>query len=210
MSVADEILNNKIVAVVRGFDTGTTMEIAEQLLRGGVRTVEITMDSPGADRSIQQLNREFDEVIAGAGTVRTTDDVEKVDRAGAKFALSPVLDPDVVRACQERDVLVVPGCLTPSEIMNAYKLGVRTVKLFPASNMGPDYLSSIRGPLPDVTYIPTGGISDRNAEAFFNAGAGAVGAGSYLTGKMDEEGVESVRERAETLRRAVRHGNEQG
>jgi 2-dehydro-3-deoxyphosphogluconate aldolase/(4S)-4-hydroxy-2-oxoglutarate aldolase len=195
--------NNRIVAVVRGFDTGTSMEIAEQLLEAGVQTVEITMDSPGADQSIQQLNRKFDRVLAGAGTVRTTEDVEKIHRAGAKFALSPVLDPDVVRACQERDLLVIPGCLTPSEIMNAYKLGVRTVKLFPASNMGPGYLSSIRGPLPDVKYVPTGGVNDSNAGAFVEAGASAVGVGSFLTGKVSEEGVASVRERANTLRGAL-------
>ncbi len=195
----DELKEQKVIAVVRGFDTGTSVEIATQLRRAGVRLIEITMDSPHAVESIEKLHETFDDVIPGAGTVRSEEAVQRVKQGGAQFVLSPVLDEEVVTAGRENQLTVIPGCLTPTEMMRAHKLGADAIKLFPASSMGADYLQGITGPLPDMTFVPTGGVDDRNAAQFMDAGASAVGVGSFLTGQVEQKGVESVYHRAERL-----------
>jgi 2-dehydro-3-deoxyphosphogluconate aldolase/(4S)-4-hydroxy-2-oxoglutarate aldolase len=199
----EHLSDQKVIAVVRGFDTSTCLEIAGQLRRAGVRLIEITMDSPDAVNSIEKLTEEFEDVIPGAGTVLSEKEVRQVKQGGAQFVLSPVLDETVLTTCLDQQLTVIPGCLTPSEMMRAHQLGADAIKLFPASSMGPDYLSSIRGPLPEMTYVPTGGVNDRNAGAFIDAGASAVGVGSFLTGQVEQEGVESVYERATQLLEAL-------
>lgn len=199
----EQLSNEQVIAVLRGFDPDTSVRIARHLRRAGIRLIEITMDSPDAVQSMEALNRTFEDVIAGAGTVLSREEVKQVQEAGAQFVLSPVLDEEVVSACVVTDLSVIPGCLTPSEMMRAHQLGADAIKLFPAANMGPDYLRRIRGPLPEMTYVPTGGVNDQNAAAFMGAGASAVGVGSFLTGRVEQEGVESAFDRAERLMNAI-------
>lgn len=204
MSTLERIKDQRVIAILRGYSTERSVEIVEQLLAGGVRTVEITMDSPDAPGTIEALHQAFDEVLVGAGTVRTTEDAEGASGAGAQFALSPVFETDVVQACKEKGMVMLPGCVTPTEMMNAYNLGADGIKLFPAANFGPSYLKRVKTPLPDMLFVPTGGVSSNNAGEYMEAGASAVGAGSFLTGGIEEDGLTSVRDRAATLREAVR------
>lgn len=170
-----------LIAVVRGASRGAAIEVSRALVEGGVEGVEITFTTPEAHRVLQDLRSEYgDRVLLGAGTVLTPVQVERSVAAGARFLVSPGCDPNLVPIMQETGLLVLPGVLTPSEVMLARSLGAKAVKLFPGSMGGPPYLKALRGPFPDVAFLPTGGVSPRNAGEWFGAGAAAVGAGGAL------------------------------
>lgn len=129
-----------------------------------------------------------DRVMVGAGTVTTPEHVEKAVVAGAAFLVSPGCDPDLVPTMLDTGLAVLPGVLTPSEVMLAGRLGVGTVKLFPGSLGGPAYLKALRGPFPEVGFVPTGGVSVENVADWFAAGAVAVGVGGALAPPKIEAG----------------------
>ena len=130
---------------------------------------------------MEDLNAEYgDRILLGAGTVTTAEQVEKSVAAGAAFMVSPGLDPELLALMQQTGLLVLPGVLTPSEVMLARRLGLRAVKLFPGSLGGQSYLKSLLGPFPEVAFMPTGGVSLDNIGEWFAAGAFAVGVGGTL------------------------------
>ncbi|MEW6637835.1 MAG: bifunctional 4-hydroxy-2-oxoglutarate aldolase/2-dehydro-3-deoxy-phosphogluconate aldolase, partial [Actinomycetota bacterium] len=170
-----------LVAVVRGESCESAIEVSGALIEGGVLGIEITFTTPEADRALRELNEEHGErILLGAGTVTTQEQVEKAVNGGAAFLVSPGCDPELVSLMQETGLAVLPGVLTPSEIMLALHSGVGTVKLFPGSLGGPAYLKALRGPFPNVSFVPTGGVSEENVGAWFAAGAVAVGVGGAL------------------------------
>lgn len=201
MDTLEILEDNKVIGVIRGFEPENAKKIAEKMVKGGVKTIEITMDSPKAPEAIEEIDNDFDKAFVGAGTVLEVDDVREAKKAGAEFAFSPVFDRDVVDSCKEEDLAVVPGCMTPNEIMEACQYGVDAVKVFPASIMGPEFVKKVKGPLSHVPLIPTGGITASNAPEFMDAGAVAVGVGSYLCGQevIKESGLSKVTERAKAL-----------
>lgn len=171
----------RLIAVVRGTSRVAALEVSNALIEGGIEAVEIAYTTPAADKVIEDLNSEHgDRILLGAGTVITPDQVERSVAAGATFLVSPGLDPELVSLMQETELAVMPGVLTPSEVMTALRLGIRTVKLFPGSLGGPSYVKTLLGPFPEVSFVPTGGVSLENIEEWFAAGVFAVGVGGAL------------------------------
>jgi 2-dehydro-3-deoxyphosphogluconate aldolase/(4S)-4-hydroxy-2-oxoglutarate aldolase len=148
---------------------------------------------------IRQLNEHFgDKMLVGAGTVLSTNAVRQALDAGARFIVAPNTDPSVVALCNQLGVAVVPGAFTPTEVASAWGMGADLVKVFPVSSVGPRYVRDLRGPLPEIPLMPTGGVNPDNVAEFVRAGAVAVGAGSDLVDK----GVVDRRDFAELERRA--------
>jgi len=173
MSVLEQIAAQRFVAILRRpVDLDA---IAAELVEAGIQVLEITLDTPDALDAIADW-RERATVIAG--TVRTVGDAEAAVDAGARAVVSPVTVRDILDWCSERDVPVVPGALTPTEVETAWQLGASMVKVFPAGLGGPTYVRSLLGPLSDVPLIVTGGVTPENAPEFLAAGAVAVGADS--------------------------------
>jgi 2-dehydro-3-deoxyphosphogluconate aldolase/(4S)-4-hydroxy-2-oxoglutarate aldolase len=181
----------RIVAIARGLEPDSLARIADGLLAGGVRAFEVTMDSPRALQSIARLAERFagTPLLIGAGTVLDISAAQAVQAAGARFLVSPHTDPALIRWAAERALPVLPGALTPTEILAAWRAGATAVKLFPASSLGARYLRECRAPYRDIALIPTGGITLESAPAMVAAGAVAVGVGGWLTGDGEPAGI---------------------
>jgi 2-dehydro-3-deoxyphosphogluconate aldolase / (4S)-4-hydroxy-2-oxoglutarate aldolase len=191
-----------VIAILRGHDPTAVARIVDGLVAGGVTTIEVTLDSPGALASITSLASRGG-VIAGAGTVLSEQAAVTAIDAGAAFLVAPHVDRRVVDAAASRGVAMLPGALTPTEIITAWQAGAAAVKLFPAGVLGPAYLAAVRAPLSHIPLVATGGIDDRNAAAFLAAGSVALGVGGWLTAGSDPS---IVSERAERLLAAIRSG----
>ena len=197
-----------LLAVVRGESRRAALEVVGALIEGGVLGIEITFTTPEAVCVIRDLDEEYgDSILLGAGTVTTDEQVERSAEAGASFLVSPGSDPELLPAMLGTGLLVLPGVLTPSEVMLARRLGAQAVKLFPGSSGGTSYLKALRGPFPDVPFVPTGGVSLENINDWFVAGAFAVGAGgalapSSIEGRDRGEVVENARQFAKAVRTA--------
>jgi len=166
-----------IVAVRLGSGDPPVIDVCRALASGGLRVLEVTLTTPGAVDAIRHLSSRPD-LLVGAGTVLTTADVERVGASGACFALSPVCDAEVLRACDASGLLAIPGAATPGEILAAHRLGASLVKVFPSGPLGgPAYLRAVRGPLPDIGLIPTSGPTASSLGEYLDAGAVAVGVG---------------------------------
>ncbi len=173
-----------VVAIIRTKDANRVFDIVGALSRGGVRALEITMTVPGAIELIRAVSRSLPgDILLGAGTVLDAETAHGVIDAGAQFVVAPVFDPGTVRACNERDVPVMPGCYTPTEMLQAWRAGADVIKVFPATTLGPGYLKDIAAPLPQLRLLPTGGVTPENAGTWIRAGAFALGIGSALVDK---------------------------
>jgi len=200
-----------VIAVVRGTSPEAAVEVSEALIEGGVLGIEVTFTTPGAERAMRELNEKHgDGILLGAGTVTTPEQVERSVAAGAAFLVSPGCDPDLVPLMRETGLAVLPGVLTPSEVMLAGNLGLSAVKLFPGSLGGPSYLKALRGPFPEISFVPTGGVSEENVGDWFAAGAFAVGVGGALAPPDLGDGRDRVVERARRLAGAVREKTDAG
>lgn len=170
-----------VVAVIRLADGAALRAVAEALAEGGVRALEVTMTVPGAVGLIEELAAALPgEVLVGAGTVVDADTTRRVIGAGATFVVSPVFRPAVLEAAHRHDVAALPGCFTPTEILDAWDAGADLVKVFPATALGPTFVTDVRGPLPAVRLMPTGGVTRENASDWIRAGAAAIGVGTAL------------------------------
>jgi len=171
-----------VVAVIRIKDPSRLRAVVDALAEGGLTALEVTMTVPGAVQLIAELAPTMPEgFLLGAGTVTDAETVKRVVDAGARFVVCPVFRRTVIEACHARDVAVMPGCLSPTEILDAWEAGADIVKVFPATAMGPGYIKDVRGPLPQVKLMPTGGVTLENAGEWIRAGAVAVGVGTALT-----------------------------
>ncbi len=196
-----------VIAVVRGTSWEAAVEVSDALIEGGVLGIEVAFTTPEAHRAMRELGEEHgDRILLGAGTVATPEQVERSVAAGAAFLVSPGCDPELVPLMQETGLAVLPGVLTPSEVMLAGTLGISAVKLFPGSLGGPSYLKALRGPFPEVSFLPTGGVSAENVADWFAAGAFAVGVGGALAPPQlgEGQGRDRVVERAAEMVEAVR------
>jgi 2-dehydro-3-deoxyphosphogluconate aldolase/(4S)-4-hydroxy-2-oxoglutarate aldolase len=181
VDVLRDVESSGVVAVVRLPDAAAVRDVARALLSGGVRAIEITMTVPRAVEVIAELATSVpSDVLIGAGTVLDSATAMAVIDAGAAFVVSPVLRLDVIEACRQRDVAVMPGCFTPTEIFTAWQAGADVVKVFPATALGPGFFKDVRGPLPQVRLMPTGGVTRDNAGEWIRAGAVAIGVGTAL------------------------------
>ncbi|RYG24147.1 bifunctional 4-hydroxy-2-oxoglutarate aldolase/2-dehydro-3-deoxy-phosphogluconate aldolase [bacterium] len=176
----DWIKRTRIVPVVRAASADEALRLADALVEGGIDILEITMTVPGAIEAIRQLAQRED-VLVGAGTVLDPETANQCIDAGARFIVSPALNTETVKACNEAGILCAPGALTPTEVVAAHQAGGDVIKVFPCDSLGgAGYLKSLKAPLPHIPLMPTGGVSLATIRAFFEAGAIAVGAGSSL------------------------------
>jgi 2-dehydro-3-deoxyphosphogluconate aldolase/(4S)-4-hydroxy-2-oxoglutarate aldolase len=198
---------SRAIAIGRHISAADAPRIGEALVAGGVRVMELTLNEPEAAAlaSIRSLAAAADGLgaLVGAGTVLTIDAAQRAIDAGARFIVSPHTDTALIMWCADQGVPCFPGALTPTEIGAAWTAGASAVKLFPASAVGPGYLTQIAGPFPDIPLVPTGGVSAENAAAWIKAGALAVGMGSWLVGDGKPQGVT---ERARQVANAVSRG----
>jgi 2-dehydro-3-deoxyphosphogluconate aldolase/(4S)-4-hydroxy-2-oxoglutarate aldolase len=170
-----------LVPVLRASSVDAALKLAEAIAAGGVTALEITMTVPGAIRVMRELSEKRPDILIGAGTVLDPETARACILEGAKFVVSPALNLKTIEMCHRYSVAVLPGALTPTEVVTAWEAGADVVKIFPASAMGgAKYLTALKGPLPQVDMIPTGGVSLATAEEFLKAGAFALGVGSDL------------------------------
>jgi 2-dehydro-3-deoxyphosphogluconate aldolase/(4S)-4-hydroxy-2-oxoglutarate aldolase len=179
-----------IVPVVRASSAEQALALVLALKEGGVDVIELTMTVPGAVRLIEALVARFGgDVVVGAGTVLDAETARTCILAGAEFVVSPALDLATIACCRTYGIPVLPGALTPTEIVTAWRAGADMVKVFPCSAVGgAAYIKALRAPLPQIDLVPTGGVSLENVGAFVRAGASAIGAGADLVdpSKLDE------------------------
>jgi len=181
MSVVDRLRQHVVVAVMRAPSPEAALSGVAALVEGGVRAIEVTYSTPRAPWVISRVRQAYgDEVAVGAGTVTTARQASEATDAGAQFLVSPGTTLRVAEAMRASGTLFALGALTPSEVMAAVELGAGLVKLFPGSLGGPGHLRALRGPFPDVPFMPTGGVSVANARDWLDAGAVCLGAGGDL------------------------------
>jgi len=180
-----EVLNTLreigLVPVLRAESEEQALALASAIAAGGVTVLEVTMTVPGAIRVMRRLAEERPDILIGAGTVLDPETARMCILEGAQFVVSPALNPKTIELCHRYGVAVLPGALTPTEIVTAWEAGADVVKVFPASSLGgAKYLKSVKAPLPQVELIPTGGVSLATAAEFLEAGAFALGVGADL------------------------------
>jgi len=195
------------LGIIRVDQAEGLVRIAQALQEGGLDCIEITMTTPGALRAIEGASGKLDGVLMGAGTVLDAPTARQVILAGAEFLVSPTVEPDVIEMAHRYGKVVIPGAMTPTEILTAWEMGADMVKVFPASVLGPSYFKAVRGPLPQIPLVPTGGITEDNAGEFIHAGAVVVCAGGWLVDKKSviEGRYEVLTERAWKLVKAVQN-----
>ena len=199
-----------IVGILRGFPTELLPEIVGAAIRGGLRNIEITMNTPGALQQIREaVAIAGGRLNIGAGTVIDRQLLDEALAAGASFVVTPTVEPTIIRECVGRKIPIFPGAYTPTEIVTAWELGATMVKVFPADSLGSGYIRSVKAPLPHIKLLPTGGVDLTTMPAFMKAGADGFGIGSPL---FDRERIESrdwpwiearCRAFAETYRKAL-------
>ncbi len=211
-AVVAEVENAGIVAIIRMKDPDKVRAVFEAIADGGVTVIEVTMSVPGAVELIRGLARDLPAgCVLGAGTVLDGETAQQVIDAGATFVVSPVLRPEVIAACHAAGAAVMPGCFTPTEILDAWEAGADIVKVFPATALGPGFLKDVRGPLPQVKLMPTGGVTLDNAGDWIRAGAVAVGVGTALldTAAIAAGNYRQLRSNAERIVASVRAAREE-
>ncbi len=175
------ILEGGIVAVVRADSGELLTQVVKALAEGGVTAAEITFTVPNAIEVIKQVKRELgDSIVLGAGTVLDPETARAALLAGAEYLVSPTVNLEVIKLCRRYDKAVMPGAFTPTEVLTAWEAGADVVKIFPSDVGGPPYLKALRGPLPQIKVMPTGGVDLNTAEAFLKAGACCLGVGGSL------------------------------
>jgi 2-dehydro-3-deoxyphosphogluconate aldolase / (4S)-4-hydroxy-2-oxoglutarate aldolase len=196
-----------VVAVIRVKDAARLRAVVDAIGEGGVRALEVTMTVPGAVEVIRELAPTLPGgFLLGAGTVLDNDTAVRTIAAGAQFVVGPIFRRGIVEVCHEHDVPALPGCFSPTEIFEAWDAGADIVKVFPATPLGPGFFKDVRGPLPQIKMMPTGGVTIDNAGDWIRAGAVAVGVGTAL---LDAAAIaagdyRALRDRAERLVANVR------
>lgn len=205
--VVDGIVGCGIMAVVRGRSDELISKAIEAVLEGGVNVIEVAFTVPNALEIIRRLAGEVSEdVILGAGTVLTPEMASDAVQAGAEFIVSPNTNVATIEMAKSKGVPVFPGALTPTEVVTAWHAGADMVKIFPANVMGPSYLKDLHGPLPDVPFIPTGGVDLGTAREYLENGAAVLGVGGGLVNKklMEAEDFAEIASRARKFREIIR------
>ena len=207
-----EILDKKILAIVRGADEAQALSAAKALYEGGVTLVEVTFNQKAPETfvktaaAIKAISEELEgKVLVGAGTVTSAEQVTIAAEAGAKYIISPDTDIEVIKKTRELGLVSLPGAYTPSEAKQAYNAGADFVKLFPCVGDAPSYIKAVCAPLNHIRFLAVGGVNEDTAKDFFKAGAVGIGVGSNLVNKklMDEGNYGEITERARRFVSAV-------
>lgn len=190
-----------IVAVIRAEDKEQGLRVCEALRKGGITFLEITMTVPGALDVIKEVKNQYkkDNIVVGAGTVLDAETARQAILAGAEFVVSPNLSQETIQMCNRYRVAVIPGVMNPTEAIKAMEWGADVIKIFPAGAFGPSMIKNLKGPLPHGNFMPSGGVSNQNAEEWIRNGAFALGTGGSLTKGANRGDYELVTRTAEEL-----------
>lgn len=194
LEMLEKVKELGLLAVIRGPSPELTVKMVEALVAGGVLGIEITYSTPNAEEVVAALAKKFgDSIVLGMGTLTKPEQAQSAKDAGAHFLVSPICEPNLVKGMVDSGLLTMAGALTPTEVFQAYTMGVDVIKIFPGSLGGPAYIKALKGPFPYIPMMPTGGVSAGNVAEWFATGVVAVGAGSELCppqlakdGKFDE------------------------
>ena len=188
--IIKRVLDKKIVVIVRGVYGENCLKLANALYEGGIELMEVTFDQSSSENqkktidTIALINKELKgKVVMGAGTVTTLDMLEGAYNAGAKFIVSPDMNPEIIKATVQKEMVSMPGAMTPTEIVTAYNNGADFVKIFPVLDLGPNYIKAVRGPLNHIPLLAVGGVNEKNIGEFIKAGACGAGVGGNLVNK---------------------------
>jgi 2-dehydro-3-deoxyphosphogluconate aldolase/(4S)-4-hydroxy-2-oxoglutarate aldolase len=212
--VLARMLEEGIVPVIRVSSAGEAFEVAKAIKEGGVSVLEVTMTVPGAMDVIKEVNQKFGkEVLLGAGTILDPETARIAFLNGAKFLVTPSLNLEVIKMSNRYSAVVIPGALTPTEILTAWEAGADLVKVFPIQQVGgPAYIKAIQGPFPQIPLVPTGGVNLQNAGEFIKAGAAAIAAGGEMVDKkaVTEKKFSVITENARKFLAEVRKARGKG
>lgn len=178
--VVNFIAEKKIVAIIRAQSSTSLLKVVQALKEGGIECIEVTMTTPGALKTLEEVRNKMEGVLFGAGTVLDPETARLCILSGAQFLVTPSLNFATIEMAHRYDVPIIPGAMTPSEILSAWEKGAEVVKVFPASSLGPQYIKELKGPFPHIKLCPTGGINLDNLRSFLQAGATCVGVGGSL------------------------------
>lgn len=195
-----------VVTIIRMEDAEKVKNVVEAIFKGGLSAIEITMSVQGAIPLIQDVSAFFQEKIClGVGTVLNVDTVHRAVDAGAEYIVSPILKKEMIDAAHERDVPIFPGCMTPTEMQQAYEWGADFIKVFPAASLGMEFMKLVRVPLPHLKLAPTGGVTPQNVHEWFDAGATILGVGSAILDKkaIQEDNYTKITENTLAFKEAI-------
>jgi len=206
IEIVKRIIDDKAVAVIRLRTSQNFLKVGEALYEGGISILEITMTTPNALALIEEtVARMPKDVLIGAGSVLDAETAKRVIDAGSRYVVSPVFKPAIIQIAHQNDVPAMPGCFSPTEILNAHEQGADVIKVFPADILGMAFFKGIKAPMPFLNLMPTGGVTLTNAGDWIKAGACAVGVGSAL---VDNKAIEAgnfikLTENAKILRQSL-------
>ncbi len=210
--ILSRMIAEGLIPVIRVTSAQEAIDVADAIKEGGATFIEITMSVQGAIDVIKDLTKKYkDEIVLGAGTVLDPETGRAALLAGAQFIVSPTLNLDLIHLAHRYSAVMIPGAMTPTEILTAWNAGADMVKVFPAAQLGgPEYIKALRGPLPQVLLVPTGGVNLQNAGAFIKAGCVALGAGGELVDKkaLKEKKFSILTENARAFLKAIRDARE--
>ena len=187
----EAINKHRVIAIIRGAELHMISDIALALLNGGIQLMEVTFDQKRSDdlketsRAIAQIDNEFgDQVKLGAGTVINREQLDAAHESGASFIISPVFDQDIVQETKNKNMVSIPGCFSPTEMIKAHEAGADFIKIFPAGTLGADYIKAVMAPLAHIKTIAVGGVDHKNMTDFIKAGVVGLGIGGSIVSKI--------------------------
>ena len=204
--ILNQLHENYLVAVVRGDDEDETKKIVDEIIKGGFKNIEITFTVPNAEEVINQVHKQYgDDIVLGAGTVLDAATAQIAINKGAQYIVSPHLDTNISKLCNIYSIPYLPGCSSATEIIEALRYGSDLIKLFPGGQLGAGFIKDIKGPVPNVELMPSGGVNLDNVSDWIEKGSFAVGIGGDLTKEFTGNNFEVVSEKAQKYVEAVRN-----
>lgn len=204
--ILNQLHENYLVAVVRGDDEDETKKIVDEIIKGGFKNIEITFTVPNAEEVINQVHKQYgDDIVLGAGTVLDAATAQIAINKGAQYIVSPHLDTNISKLCNVYSIPYLPGCSSATEIIEALRYGSDLIKLFPGGQLGAGFIKDIKGPVPNVELMPSGGVNLDNVSDWIEKGSFAVGIGGDLTKEFTGNNYEVISEKAQKYVEAVRN-----
>lgn len=204
--ILNQLHENYLVAVVRGNDEDETKKIVDEIIKGGFKNIEITFTVPNAEEVINQVHKQYgDDIVLGAGTVLDAATAQIAINKGAQYIVSPHLDTNISKLCNIYSIPYLPGCSSATEIIEALRYGSDLIKLFPGGQLGAGFIKDIKGPVPNVELMPSGGVNLDNVSDWIEKGSFAVGIGGDLTKEFTGNNFEVISEKGQKYVEAVRN-----